>query len=77
LLLEQLVHQLHRRNLVAPSLHQEIENFAFIIHRAPKPELSARNPDDHFVEMPPRRRPRTPTAKLSVITARRMTSGEL
>jgi hypothetical protein len=44
---------------------QEIENFAFIVARAPEPKLPPRNPDAHFVEVPPRRWPRTPTAKFS------------
>jgi hypothetical protein len=37
LLLEQFAHQLHGCSHVAPSLHQEIENFAFIVDRAPEP----------------------------------------
>ena len=46
-------------------MDQEIENFAFIVARAPEPKLPPRNPDAHFVEVPPRRWPRTPTAKFS------------
>jgi hypothetical protein len=65
LFLEQLAHQLERCRHVAPPLHQEIENFAFIVDCAPEPEFPSRNRDDHFVEMPPRRWPRTPPAKFS------------
>jgi hypothetical protein len=65
LFLEQLAHQLDGSRHVAPSLHREIENFAFIVDCPPEPELPSRNPDDHFVDMPPRRWPRTPTAKFS------------
>ena len=57
LFLEQLAHQFHGRSLVAPSLHQEIENLAFIVDRAPEPEPPARNRHGHLVEMPPRRWP--------------------
>ena len=43
LFLEQLTHQLHGCSLVAPSLHEQVENLALIVNRAPQPELSARN----------------------------------
>jgi hypothetical protein len=65
LFLEQLAHQLHGRSLVAPSLHQQIENLAFIVDRAPEPELPARNRHGHLVEMPSRRWPRASMAKFS------------
>ena len=65
LFLEQLAHQLHGCSAVAPPLHQEIENFAFIVDRAPEPELLPRDRYGHLVEMPARRWPRTPTAKFS------------
>ena len=46
-------------------LHQEIENFAFIVDRAPEPEPPTCNRDHHFVEMPPRGWPWTSMAKFS------------
>ena len=41
--LEQLAHQFHGRSLDASSLHQQVENFAFVVNCAPQPELLARN----------------------------------
>src|SRR5438270_6035275 len=55
LLLEQLAHQFHGGSLVAPSLYKEVENLAFVVDGAPKPELPARNRHGHLVEMPSRR----------------------
>ena len=55
--LKQLAQQFHGCSLVAPSLHQEIENLAFVVNRGPQPEPPARNRDDHLVEMPTRRWP--------------------
>jgi hypothetical protein len=46
-------------------LHEQVENLAFVVNRAPQPELPARNRHGHLVEMPPRRWPWTSTAKLS------------
>src|SRR6516165_10446805 len=43
LLLKQLAHQFHGCSLVAPSLHQEVENLAFVVNSAPEPELPAAN----------------------------------
>jgi hypothetical protein len=37
LLLEQLAHQFLGCGLVAPSLHEDIENLAFVVDRAPEP----------------------------------------
>src|SRR5271167_3958916 len=65
LFLEQLAHQFHGCSLVAPSLHQEIEDLAFIVDRAPEPEPPARNRHGHLVEMPPLRWPRASTAKFA------------
>src|SRR5271167_2847394 len=65
LFLEQLAHQFHGCGLVAPSLHQQIENLAFVVNRAPKPEPPARNRHGHLVEMPPRRWARASAAKFS------------
>jgi hypothetical protein len=39
--LEQLVHQFRGRNFVAPSLHKQVENLAFVVNRALQPELPA------------------------------------
>ena len=33
---EQLAHQFHRCSLIAPWLHQQIENLAFVVNRAPE-----------------------------------------
>src|SRR6476659_5514086 len=65
LFLEQLAHQFHRCSLVAPSLHEQVENLAFVVDRAPKPEPPARNHHGHLVEMPPSRWSRASTAKFS------------
>src|SRR5208283_2633018 len=58
-------HQFHGCSLVAPSLHPEIENLAFIVDRAPEPEPPARNRHGHLVEMPPRRWPWASAAKFA------------
>src|ERR1700737_1107263 len=63
--LVQLAHQFHSRSLITPWLHQQIENLAFVVNRAPEPELPARDRYGHLVEMPARRWPRTTTAKFS------------
>src|SRR5580700_5475962 len=65
LFLEQLAHQLHGRSLIAPSLHQQIENLAFIVDRAPQPELLASNRYSHLIEMPTRCWPWASMAKFS------------
>jgi hypothetical protein len=65
LFLEQLTHQFHGCGLVAPSLHQQVENLAFVVNRAPQLKLAARNHHGHLVEMPLRRWPRASTAKFS------------
>ena len=62
LFLEQLAHEFH---LVAPSLHKEIENLAFVVNRAPEPELLARNRYGHLIEMPARCWPWASTPKFS------------
>ena len=55
---------LKRWILRSSSLHQKIENLAFIVDRAPQPELLAANQHGHLVEMSPRSRPMAPRAKL-------------
>jgi hypothetical protein len=57
----ELAHQLLGRGLIEPSLHQEIENVAFIVDRAPEPELPARNRHGHLADVPSRRWPRAST----------------
>jgi hypothetical protein len=52
LFIEQRAHQFHGCNLVASSLHQQVENLAFVVNRAPQPELPARNRHSHLIEMP-------------------------
>jgi hypothetical protein len=65
LFLEQLAQQFRGCSLVAPSLHKQVENLAFVVNRAPQPKLPARDRHDHLVEMPLRRWPRASTAKFS------------
>jgi hypothetical protein len=65
LFLEQLAHQFHRCSFIAPSLHEQVENLAFVVNRTPQPELPPRDRHGHFAEMPPRRWPRASTAKVS------------
>jgi hypothetical protein len=65
LFLKQFAHQFHGCSLVAPSLHKQIENLAFVVNRAPQPELPTRNRHGHLVEMPLRRRPRASAPKFS------------
>src|SRR5271166_3401707 len=45
LFLKQLAHQFQGCSLVAPWLHQQIENLAFVVNPAPEPELPARYHD--------------------------------
>jgi hypothetical protein len=65
LFLEQLAHQFHGCSLVASSLHEQVENLAFVVNRAPEPELPARNHHGHLVEMPSRRWARASAPKFS------------
>jgi hypothetical protein len=65
LFLEQPAHQFHRCGFIAPSLHKEVENLAFVVNRAPEPELLARNRYGHLIEMPSRCWPWASTAKFS------------
>jgi hypothetical protein len=46
-------------------LHEQVENLALVVDRSPEPESSAGDQNSHFVEIPPRRWPRTSTAKFS------------
>jgi hypothetical protein len=45
-----------RTNPLSCIVGTQIENFAFTVSRSPQPELSARNRQGHFVEMPLRGR---------------------
>ena len=58
-------HELHGCRLVSSSLHEQIENLAFIVDRAPEPEPPARNRHGHLIEMPLGGRPMALVAKLS------------
>jgi hypothetical protein len=49
----------------ASPLHEQVENLALVVDRAPEPGLCARNHHGHLVEMPRRRWPRASTAKFS------------
>ena len=60
---KQFPQQFHRCSLVAPSLHKKVENLAFVVDRAPQPELPARNRHGHLIEMPLCRCPRASAAK--------------
>jgi len=46
-------------------LHEEVENFAFVVNCTPQPEPPARNRCGYLVEMPPGRWSRASTAKFS------------
>jgi hypothetical protein len=65
LFLEQLAHQFHRCSLIAPSLHKEIENLAFVVNSALEPELPPRDRHGHLIEMRPRGWPQASTPKFS------------
>src|SRR5271169_4683900 len=65
LFLEQLAHQFHGCSLVSPWLHQQIENLAFVVDRAPEPKPPARNRYGHLIEMPTRCWPWASAAKFS------------
>src|SRR5580693_10012067 len=65
LFLEQLAHQFHRCGFIAPSLHEQVENLAFVVDGAPEPELLARNRYGHLIEMPTPCWPWASTAKFS------------
>ena len=65
LFLKQLAHEFHGCSLVAPPLHKEVENLAFVVNRAPEPELPARDHYGHLIEMPSRCWPRASAAKFS------------
>src|SRR5229473_704706 len=59
LLAEQLAHELDGRKPVSTTLNQDLEDLALMIDGTPQIHVLARNPDDHFVEMPAITRART------------------
>jgi hypothetical protein len=65
LFLKQRAHEFHGCSPVAPKLHKEIENLAFVVSRAPQPELLARDHYGHLIQMPSRSWPRASAAKFS------------
>ena len=52
LLAEQLAHEPDSCALVSSALNQDLEDLALMIDGTPQIHVLARNPDDHFVEMP-------------------------
>src|SRR6201981_3112528 len=56
---EQLAHQLDGRRAVSTTLDQDLEDLALVVDGTPQIHLLARDPDDHFVEMPAIARSRT------------------
>src|ERR1700732_4185211 len=59
LLAEQLAHQLDGRRPVSTALDQDLEDLALVVDGTPQIHALARDPDDHFVEMPAIARSRT------------------
>src|SRR3984893_7863091 len=59
LLAEQLAHELDGCRPVSTTLDQNLEDLAFVVDGTPQIHLLARDPDDHFVEMPAIARSRT------------------
>src|ERR1700732_3807061 len=59
LLAEQLAHQLDGRRPVSTALDQDLEDLALVVDGTPQIHVLARDPDDHFVEMPAITRSRT------------------
>ena len=56
---EQLAHQLDGRRPVSTTLDQDLEDLTFVVDGTPQIHVPARDPDDHFVEMPAITRSRT------------------
>ena len=52
LFLKQLAHEFRGCSLVASPLHKEVENLAFVVNRAPQPELPSPDHYNHLIEMP-------------------------
>src|SRR5262245_38963040 len=49
---EQLVEELLRRPLIAPTLHQDVEHVALLIHRPPEIMTLALDREKHLVHVP-------------------------
>jgi hypothetical protein len=56
---EQLAHQLDRRRPVSTALDQDLKDFTPVVDGTPQIHVPARDPGDHFVEMPAIARSRT------------------
>src|SRR6266481_2185490 len=56
---EQLAHQLDGRRPVSTTLDQDLEDLALVVDGTPQIHVLARDPHDHFVEMPAIARSRT------------------
>jgi hypothetical protein len=56
---KQLAHQLDRRRPVSTTLDEDLEDLALVVDGTPQIHLLARDPDNHFVEMPAIARSRT------------------
>jgi len=56
---EQLAHQLDGRSPVSTTLDHDLEDLALVVDRTPQIHVLARDPDDHFVEVPAIARSRT------------------
>ena len=50
--LEQLLHQLLDRLRITSVLHEEVQNFAFIVDSSPKPIAFLPDDRDHFIKVP-------------------------
>src|SRR6202023_205848 len=59
LLAKQFAHELDGRRPVSTTLDQDLETLAFVVDGTPQIHVLARDPDDHFVEMPTIARSRT------------------
>ena len=58
--LQQFSQQPQRGGLVMTALKQHVQHLAFAVDRPPQKQMSASEPDNHFVEVPPIIRPRAP-----------------
>src|ERR1700732_661123 len=56
---EQLAQQLDGRRPVSTTLDQDLQHLALVVDGTPQIHVLARDPDDHFVEMPAIARSRT------------------
>src|SRR5947208_3922708 len=56
---EQLAHELDGRRPVSATLDQDLQDLALVVDGTRQIHVLARDPDDHFVEMPAVARPRT------------------